>query len=76
MALLSAQEERMSIMAREYARVVGYALAGIGSPLNGRPRPSLMSYARTALRLSRLTSRHVGGAIGSLFDGRWVADSG
>jgi squalene monooxygenase len=61
MALLSTQEGRMSIMAREYARVVRHALLGLlrrGSEL----RP-LTARTRVAVALSLATLRYAGVAL-------------
>jgi squalene monooxygenase len=62
MALLSTQEGRMSVMAREYARVVGYALPGLFA-LNGEGYlSSLGARSRAAVALSRRTLRYAGAA--------------
>ncbi len=66
MALLSTQEGRMSVLAREYARVVGYALPDL---LTWRDRPGLAELAtrgRAAAGLSRRTLGYAGDALRDL----------
>ncbi|PYN02960.1 MAG: hypothetical protein DME02_24505, partial [Candidatus Rokuibacteriota bacterium] len=61
MALLSTQEGRMSVMAREYARVVRHALPGLLR--RGSDRRPLHARTRVALSLSLATLRYAGGAL-------------
>jgi len=61
MALLSTQEGRMSVMAREYARVVRHALPGLLR--RGGDRRPLHARTRVALSLSLATLRYAGGAL-------------
>jgi squalene monooxygenase len=64
MALLSTQEGHMRVMAREYVRVVGYALSGL---LTRRPDPKLDSLgarSRAALGLTRGLLRLAREALG------------
>jgi hypothetical protein len=56
MALLSTHEGRMSVMAVQYARAVGYALTGLVY-LRRRGRPGPYARARAIARLSRATLR-------------------
>ena len=63
MALLSTQEGHMTVMAREYTRVVAYALSGV---LGRRPDAALGSWAargRAAVVLGYRTLRLVGMAL-------------
>jgi len=53
MALLSTQEGHMSVMAREYARVVGYALSGLLARRPDADLGSLLARSRAALTLGR-----------------------
>ena len=62
MALLSTQEGRMSVMAWEYARVVGYALPGLFALDGGGHLGSLGARSRAAVALSRRTLRYAGAA--------------
>lgn len=66
MALLSTQEGRMTVLAREYARVVGYALPDL---LTWRDRPGLAELAtrgRAAAALTRRTLGYAGAALRTL----------
>ncbi len=65
MALLSTQEGRMLVMAREYARVVRHAVPGLLWP-RAEPRP-LVARGRAAVGLSLATLRHAGGALRDLW---------
>jgi len=56
MALLSTHEGRMSVMAVQYARAVGYALMGLVY-LRRRGRPDAITRARAVFRLSLATLR-------------------
>jgi len=60
MALLSTQEGRMSIMAREYARVVRHALSDL---LTQGAERQLLARTREAVGLSLATLRHATGAL-------------
>jgi len=62
MALLSTQEGRMSVMAWEYARVVGYALPGLFALDGGGHLASLGARSRATVALSRRTLRYAGAA--------------
>lgn len=64
MALLSTHEGRMTIMAREYAHVVGHAVPGL-LRLGAEGRP-VVARTRVALGLSLATLRHAGGALRGL----------
>ncbi|MGH7391763.1 MAG: FAD-dependent monooxygenase [Candidatus Rokuibacteriota bacterium] len=64
MALLSTQEDRMSAMAREYARVVRYALPGLGRPRAPDRRP--LTQARAAVQVSLAALRYAGAALRAL----------
>jgi squalene monooxygenase len=64
MALLSTQEGRMSIMAREYARVIRHALPGLLR--RGSERRPLAARTRVAVSLSLTTLRYAGGALRGL----------
>jgi len=66
MALLSTQEGRMSVMAREYARVVGYALPGLFALNGGDHLGSLGARSRATVALSRRTLRYAGAAWNAL----------
>jgi squalene monooxygenase len=61
MALLSTQEGRMSIMVREYMRVVRHALPGLLR--RGSERRPLTARTRVAVALSLATLRYAGGAL-------------
>lgn len=63
MALLSTQEGRMFVMAREYAWVVRHALPGL---LTWRRRPPLADRTRAAFGLSLRTLRFAGEALRGL----------
>ena len=64
MALLSTQEGRMRIMAREYARVVSHAVPSLLR--RGAERRPVVARTRVALGLSLATLRHAGGALRGL----------
>src|SRR5262249_46958193 len=63
MALLSTQEGHMSVMAREYARVVGYALSALLARRPDADLGSLLARSRAALTLSRGMLRLAGEAL-------------
>jgi 2-polyprenyl-6-methoxyphenol hydroxylase-like FAD-dependent oxidoreductase len=67
MALLSTYEGRMSVMARQYARVVGYGLIELVklSPEIGTKRDAIVG-------LSSATAKYVGEAVRGLFDGIYI----
>jgi squalene monooxygenase len=65
-ALLSTQEDRMSVMAREYAWVVRHALPSLLQPRSGAMRHSLIARTHAAVALSLATLRHAGGALRGL----------
>ena len=62
MALLSTRESRMWVMSLEYARVVAYALAGLGRALVARSIP-LRTAARAAVGLVASTLPHARQAV-------------
>ncbi len=65
MALLSTQEDRMRVMAREYALVVRHALPGLLRRRGGHDRGRL-ARARTAVQVSLGALRHAGAALRAL----------
>ncbi len=54
----------MSVMAREYALVVSYALPGLGRPRAPDRRP--VTQARAAMQVSMAALRYAGAAIWGL----------
>jgi len=62
MALLSTQEDRMSVMAREYARVVGHTVPGLFRWRAGHDR-RLLPRARAAMQVSLTALRYAGAAL-------------
>ena len=60
MALLSTHEGRMSVMVREYARAVAYALPSLVAWDGRRDVRSLAARSHATVALSRATLRYAG----------------
>lgn len=63
MALLSTSDDRMSVMALQYARTVAHALAALTSRNHDSGRSSVWARGHTALQLSHSVVRHVREAL-------------
>lgn len=72
MALLSTYEGRMSVMARQYARVVGYGLIEL---VKLSKSGELGSKRDALVGLSGATAKYVGEAVKGLFDGVYIPKS-
>src|SRR5262249_32948060 len=70
MALLSTDESRMSVMAREYARVVGYGLAAMARARAGEFPAGFQRSWTAAWRLARSTLPHLRDTVKGDFQDR------
>ena len=75
MALLSTDESRMSVMAREYARVVGYGLAAMAQARAGEFPAGFRRSWPAAWRLARSTLPHLRDTVQGAFQDRVMSAS-
>jgi hypothetical protein len=75
MALLSTHEGRMSVMARQYARVVGYAIPELIAWGRTADAKALGSRRQALIGLSRSTAKYAVEAIRGYIDGVYVPRS-